>query len=390
MNAHTSPITITDLTFVSSCSNFEINCAGGPADPGAFTFSPTGTGRTSSACSDMTFNLTMVNPTTGQMRVRRADNQNISLTQMDIGSDLDICRINFTIKTNRAPNYDTRPELDGIQTNQNLAVSGVINGTVDNSTNNDITTVVGSATARRRQQRLQRRRKVRGDAFRSLRKLDEPGKTHRLLRSQLRFAVPADYDGDRDVDRAVFRDGAWYVQGMPTVHFGLAGDIPVPGDYNGDGRVDRAVYRNGAWHVEGQPVVYFGLAGDIPVPADYNGDGNTDRAVYRNGAWYVEGMSTVYFGLDGDIPVPGDYNGDGRTDRAIYRNGAWYIQGLPTVFSAGQGTCRYPVTTTATRPSTRRSTGTVRGTARECRAATSAPRPTLPSACSRRSTSRFF
>jgi alpha-tubulin suppressor-like RCC1 family protein len=142
----------------------------------------------------------------------------------------------------------------------------------------------------------------------------------------------ADFDGDGDSDRSVFRKGAWYVAGQPTVFLGAAGDIPVPGDYDGDGTTERAVYRKGAWYVEGQPTVYLGNATDIPVPGDYDGNGTTDRAVYRNGAWYVEGQPTAYLGNATDIPVPGDYDGNGTTERAVYRKGAWYVEGQPTVF----------------------------------------------------------
>ena len=67
-----------------------------------------------------------------------------------------------------------------------------------------------------------------------------------------------------------------------------------PADYDGDGNADRAVYRTVRGTSKAMPTVYFGLAGDIPVPGDYNGDGDTERAIYRNGAWYVQGMPTVF------------------------------------------------------------------------------------------------
>ncbi len=143
--------------------------------------------------------------------------------------------------------------------------------------------------------------------------------------------VAGDYDGDGDLDRAVFRDGAWYTEGQAPMFFGIAGDIPVPGDYDGNGDTERAVYRNGAWFVEGMPTVFLGLAGDVPVPGDFDGDGDTDRAVFRNGAWYVEGQATIFLGLAGDVPVPGDFNGDGDTERAVYRDGRWFVEGQATV-----------------------------------------------------------
>ena len=66
------------------------------------------------------------------------------------------------------------------------------------------------------------------------------------------------------------------------------------------------MFRNGAWLINGQPTVFWGLSGDIPVPGDYNGDGTTDIAIFRPtvGGWYINGQPTVFCGLNGDIPTP--------------------------------------------------------------------------------------
>ena len=344
INHAPTPITVTDLMFVPSCSNFDSFCAGGTADPGVFTFSPTGTGLSGTACSGQTFNLTVVNPDNGQIQVRRADNQNFSIGQSDIASDLDECKIMFTMKANRAPNHDSLANETHPQTNQNVLVSGIASGAAWTGTNNDITSVVGSAPVRRPVPHND----FDGDGKSDLALFGDhgnwisPGQPTVFYGLNGDLPVPADYNGDRSVDRAVYRNGAWYVQNQPVVYFGLKGDIPVPADYDGDGDVDRGVFRDGAWHVQGKPVVYFGLPGDIPVPGDYNGDGDAERAVYRNGAWHVEGMQTVYFGLAGDIPVPADYNGDGDTERAVYRNGAWHVEGTPTTYLGMAGDVPVP------------------------------------------------
>jgi major membrane immunogen (membrane-anchored lipoprotein) len=158
--------------------------------------------------------------------------------------------------------------------------------------------------------------------------------------------MPADFDGDGDTDRSVYRDGAWFAEGQATAFIGNATDIPVPGDYDNDGRADKAVYREGAWFTEGQATAFVGNSSDIPVPGDYNGDGRTERAVYRPsvGGWYVEGQSPEFFGLSSDIPVPGDYDGNGTTDIAVFRPsvGGWYIAGQATVFSGLSGDIPVP------------------------------------------------
>ena len=137
--------------------------------------------------------------------------------------------------------------------------------------------------------------------------------------------VPADYDGDGLPDLAVYRPstGVWYVHyqytrsggGLTDTYeafkFGLDDDVPVPADYDGDRIADAAVYRRGVWYILGSQkgfyALQFGLGDDVPVPADYDGDGATDVAVFRSatGVWYVLQSSdgnfkAVKFGQSGD------------------------------------------------------------------------------------------
>jgi hypothetical protein len=152
--------------------------------------------------------------------------------------------------------------------------------------------------------------------------------------------VPADYDGDGRIDKAVYRGGVWYVLKSSTGsfsidQFGLSGDAPVPTDFDNDGRADLSVFRQGIWHHlrssdGGYRASQFGIGSDKPMPADYDSNRLSDVAVFRGGTWYVRYQNelptaTVQFGIQSDKPVPADYDGDRKTDYAVFRQGVWYI-----------------------------------------------------------------
>jgi subtilisin-like proprotein convertase family protein len=173
--------------------------------------------------------------------------------------------------------------------------------------------------------------------------------TEQLFGLDTDIQVPGDYDGDGDVDIAVFRPNAgdWYVsKGSRTnfdfSHFGTTGDVPVPADYDGDGKTDLAVFRpsNTTWYIRRSSdmtvqYIVFGLSTDKFVPKDYDGDGKADVSVYRNGVWYIlqsfyQTVRIVNFGTATDTPVPADYDGDRKADIAVYRTGNWYVQNSGT------------------------------------------------------------
>jgi FG-GAP-like repeat len=124
-----------------------------------------------------------------------------------------------------------------------------------------------------------------------------------------------------------------------------SGDVPAPGDYDGDGQIDVAVFRTstGEWLIAqstaGVQRVLWGAPGDVPMPADYDGDRKTDIAIFRpaTAEWFVLNSSTgmptrTVFGFPSgagsrDMPMAGDYDRDGRADLGIYRatTGDWFV-----------------------------------------------------------------
>ncbi len=101
----------------------------------------------------------------------------------------------------------------------------------------------------------------------------------------------------------IFRpgEGAWYsllstIPGsLSRTQWGVSTDVVVPGDYDGDGQMDPAVWRpdSGIWYVlpSNAPGTFafkqWGASTDKAVPGDYDGDGKTDLAVWRpdSGIW---------------------------------------------------------------------------------------------------------
>lgn len=186
--------------------------------------------------------------------------------------------------------------------------------------------------------------------------IDEGAFSAVRLGTALDLPVPADYDGDGEVDIAVLnpQTGVWNIEQSSDMRriaadFGKkivlnASDIPVPSDYDGDGMADIAFWRpeSGEWNISYSSQntafretarIVWGAQGDVPVPADYDGDGKTDLAVFRSSEnnWYILGSDSGRtfvraFGIAGlDTLVPADYTGDGKADPAVFRSGDWFV-----------------------------------------------------------------
>ncbi len=183
--------------------------------------------------------------------------------------------------------------------------------------------------------------------------------------------VPADYDGDGKTDPAWWSrtTGTWYIRGRDPVVFGtpgpssyctplpaqagcnafLHGDLPLPADYDGDKRADLAVYNlaSGVWQfLADGSTLQLGGHGDVPVVADFDGDGTQDPATFDllTGVWTVEGLGDIatYGVVDPtngpQYPVAADYTGDKVADLAYISQDSssnspwpwtWHTQGQP-------------------------------------------------------------
>jgi len=121
---------------------------------------------------------------------------------------------------------------------------------------------------------------------------------------------------DGRLDPAVYRTstGTWWIrqssnQLVRSEQWGIASDRLVPADYDGDRRTDLAVYRDGTWFVRPSgggalQFIQFGTVTDIPVAGDYDGDGRADPTIYRAGQWWSRqgfgGITVVQWGLPTD------------------------------------------------------------------------------------------
>jgi hypothetical protein len=148
--------------------------------------------------------------------------------------------------------------------------------------------------------------------------------------------APADFDGDGRADFAVWRSAypsgtIWFIHRSrdnsqdstvlaPIAGAPSQGGVPVPADYDGDKRADIAMWNWGTWQIlqssDGKTVTRGGGDfSDAPVPGDYDGDGKADFAYWRpsTGAWWISksggGPQTIKkLGQTGDVPAPGDFD----------------------------------------------------------------------------------
>ena len=166
--------------------------------------------------------------------------------------------------------------------------------------------------------------------------------------------LAADMNRDGLDDLVTYRVGVWSIDydldgvaDTVTMFGGAPGDTPLVGDFDGDGNVDFAIFRNGQWYVRyrGASVpdgeFNFGAPGDIALAADVDGNGTADRIIYRAGQWLVDldrdGIVDEISGLGGapaDRPFAVDWDGDGGADYGVFRDGYWYVLTRPLTTTA--------------------------------------------------------
>ncbi|MGH9280736.1 MAG: DUF4214 domain-containing protein [Acidimicrobiales bacterium] len=141
----TGSLTVTDLTLVPSCGNFTPTCSA--PDPGVFQLSTTGSGSAGTNCAGVPFTITVIDTATGRVRFARSDGSALILRGTDITTELDTCRINFTLAALKVPTVDSYPSLGEPQTNQVgwMTVTHP-NGSTGSDQGEDVTTLVGGTT----------------------------------------------------------------------------------------------------------------------------------------------------------------------------------------------------------------------------------------------------
>jgi hypothetical protein len=100
------------ITLIPACAQLgAFSTCTGP-EPGVFRISDTATGAAGTACAGMSFNVSLIDPATGQVRFTPQNGAHVTLPG---GA---VCRIGFTFSVLRAPTADQNPNLPGLQTVQ--------------------------------------------------------------------------------------------------------------------------------------------------------------------------------------------------------------------------------------------------------------------------------
>jgi hypothetical protein len=101
------------ITLIPACGQLGAFSACTGPEPGVFRISDTATGAAGTACAGMVFNVSLIDPATGQVRFTPQGGAHVTLAGAGA-----VCRIGFTFSVLRAPTADQNPTLPGAQTVQ--------------------------------------------------------------------------------------------------------------------------------------------------------------------------------------------------------------------------------------------------------------------------------
>ena len=101
------------ITLIPACAQLGAFSACSGPEPGVFRISDTATGAAGTACAGMVFNVSLIDPATGQVRFTPQGGAHVTLPAAGA-----VCRIGFTFSVLRAPTADQNPTLPAIQTVQ--------------------------------------------------------------------------------------------------------------------------------------------------------------------------------------------------------------------------------------------------------------------------------
>ena len=101
------------ITLIPSCAQLGPFSACATPDPGVFRVSDTATGEAGTACAGIVFNVSLVDPASGQVRFTPQGGAHVTLAGAGAA-----CRIAFTFSVLRAPTADQNANVPGAQTVQ--------------------------------------------------------------------------------------------------------------------------------------------------------------------------------------------------------------------------------------------------------------------------------
>ena len=129
------------ITLIPACSKLGAFSACTGTEPGVFRISDLAAGQPGTACAGMVFNVSLIDPATGQVRFTPQGGAHVALP--GAGS---LCRIGFTFTVLRTPTADQNPSASGVQTVQVADNTQFSGGLTASARGSSVGTTVHKAT----------------------------------------------------------------------------------------------------------------------------------------------------------------------------------------------------------------------------------------------------